>query len=136
MKKSIIRPVILLVIGLVIAVGSMTFLGPCVHEDGSAGACAQTAKAVCAAGCLLILLAAPTLWISGPGVRLGLAAASLCAAIQGLVFSAGLLPLCGMGTMRCRALMQPAMLILFSLALLVSAAGILSEGRAYRKAEK
>jgi hypothetical protein len=43
-----------------------------------------------------------------------------------------LIDLCHMATMRCRALMQPAMIILFSLSALISLIGFFAEKRGAR----
>ena len=68
MRRNI-AGVILLVLAAVAAVGSVTFLGPCVHEDGSAGPCAKAGTAVLIAGCVLAVLAVLILAFRGRGIR-------------------------------------------------------------------
>ena len=51
--KITVLTVILLVLAVIIAVGSVTVLGPCVHEDGSEAPCAGTGRAILADGILL-----------------------------------------------------------------------------------
>lgn len=132
MKKKI-AALILLVLAAVIAVGSATVLGPCVHEDGSAGPCAKAGKAILIDGCVLAALAVLILILRSPGVRRGLYAAAAAASAAGILLPGTLYPLCKMDTMHCRAVMQPAMIILFAAALLVSAAGIPAERKNSRR---
>lgn len=123
MKKTIF-PVILTVLALIIAVGSVTFLGPCVHEDGSKAPCAEAARAILADGILLAVLGILLLFIRSPRARIILFAAAAIAALTGILLPGTLLPVCKMDTMHCRMVMQPAMIILFAASLLVSAGGI------------
>jgi UDP-N-acetylmuramyl pentapeptide synthase len=57
MTKKSIPALIVLLLSLLIAVGSQTFLGACVHEDGSFGACHWAARAVLALGAAQAVLA-------------------------------------------------------------------------------
>ena len=54
MKKLLIP--VLLVLAAVIAVGSVTVLGPCVHADGSEAPCSRAGYGVLIAGCVLAVL--------------------------------------------------------------------------------
>ena len=56
MKKQIIPGCVMLVLSLVIAVGSFTFLSPCVHDDGNVGACWWAGRMLLGLGCLLAVL--------------------------------------------------------------------------------
>lgn len=132
MKKNIF-PLILLVLALCAAIGSLTFLSPCVHEDGSQGVCGSAGKALCAEGFLLAALALLMLPFSRAGVRLGLALACACVSATGMLLPGTVLPLCGMSAMRCRSLMQPAEMILFGLGMLVSILCAVREKRAMGK---
>ena len=121
MKKAIIPAIITLVLALVVAVGSQTFLGACVHEDGSFGACHWASRALLGVGGLLAVLALAALCV--PSSRLGLYIAMALTCILGILTPGTLIALCQMATMRCRALMQPATTILFALSLAASAVG-------------
>ena len=132
MKKKI-AALILLVLAAAIAIGSVTVLGPCVHEDGSTGPCARAGKAILIDGCVLAALAVLILILRLPGVRTGLFIAAAAASAAGILLPGTLYPLCKMDTMHCRAVMQPAMIILFACALLVSAAGITAERKNSRR---
>ena len=121
MKKQIIPGCIVLVLSLVIAIGSFTFLRPCTHEDGSVGACWWAGRALLGLGCLLGVLAVIAL-VSARG-RFGayLSAVAVCA--LGILTPGTLISLCRMSEMRCRAVTQPAMIILFAASALAAAIG-------------
>ncbi len=123
MKKERIPALLLLVLSLVIAVGSQTFLSPCVHEDGTFGACHWAGQALLGTGAVLAALAALALCLSRARAGVYLSAVPVCA--LGILTPGTLISLCRMASMRCRAVMQPAMIILFSAALLCAAAGAL-----------
>ena len=106
-------------------VGSQTFLGACIHEDGTHGACQAAARGVLGISLLITAQSALTLFLRNGGVRRGLFLAISLTAVLGILTPGTLLSLCSMATMRCQALMRPAMMILFSLMCLLSVAGAL-----------
>ena len=126
MKKNL-SAVLLLVLAAVIAVGSVTVLGPCVHADGSEAPCSRARQGVLIAGCVLAVLAVLIFLFRAPAARIILFFLSLCASAAGILLPGAILPLCRMDTMHCRAVMQPAMIILFAAALIVSVVGIIAE---------
>ena len=132
MKKNVFCG-ILLALAAVIAIGSVTVLGPCVHEDGSEAPCVSAGRAVFCDGCILALLAALILFIHKPFARIVLFFSSLCAAAMGIAFPGTFFPLCRMDSMHCRAVMQPAMIILFAFELMVSVCGIIFERNRIRR---
>ena len=96
--------------GLILAVGVKTIFGPCVHADGSISACAGCGEEVFHAGLLMIVLALA--WTVIPkGKRFAVDMVSLLVSI-----CAALLPFlmktCMMQTMRCNAVMRPAVLLI------------------------
>ena len=109
---------------ILIAVGSQSFLGACVHEDGSFGACHWAARAVLTLGAVQAVLALIALML--PEARQGLYLAMLPVSVAGLLAPGTLIDICKMNTMRCRMLMRPAMLVLFALTLVVALAGCLA----------
>lgn len=123
MKKQTIPAVILLVISLVIAIGSQSFLSPCVHEDGYFGVCYWAGQALLGLGCVLGVLAVLSLLSRSARFGVYLSALPLC--VLGILTPGTLIGLCHMSTMRCRMVMQPAMMILFSAALLCALTGAL-----------
>ena len=129
MKKTFVPAMIVLILALIAAIGSQSFLGPCVHEDGSFGACHWAGRALLGVGGLLAALALLALL---PRCREGLCLAMALTSALGLLVPGPLVSLCGMSTMRCQALMRPAMSVLFALTLAASALGWLLERRKAR----
>ena len=120
MKKSNILAVIILILSIVAAVGSQTFLGACVHDDGSVGACHWACRAMLGEGALLAALA--LLALAMKRERTGLYLAMVPVSLLGLVTPGALIAICKMPTMRCRMVSRPAMMILFG-AMLIAALG-------------
>ncbi len=128
MKKSIIPACVILILSLVVIVGSQTFLAPCTHEDGSLGACHWAGRALLGEGCLLAMLAA--VLVVGKE-RAGLYLAMIPSSVLGICTPGILIALCKVPTMRCRMLMQPAMIILFAAMLVAALSGwLLARGEA------
>jgi len=126
-KKQSIPAVILLALSLVIAIGSRTFLSPCVHDDGSFGPCHWAGQNLLGLGCALGALAILALMM--PRAQLGVYVSALPVCILGILTPGTLIDLCRMSAMRCRMVMQPAMIILFSAALAVALTGAILTGR-------
>ena len=127
MKKQIIPAGMMLALSIVIAAGSQSFLAPCVHEDGSFGACHWAGQMLLGLGCTVGILAALALFVKRARPGIYLSALPVCA--LGILTPGTLIDLCRMSTMSCRMVMQPAMIILFSAAFLCGVAGlILSRG--------
>jgi len=123
MKRDAVPAIVILILALVIAIGSQSFLGPCVHEDGSFGTCHWAGRMLLGVGLLLAVQALLALALGR--LRQGLYLAMLPSAALGLLAPGTLIGLCGMNTMRCRMLMRPAMLILCALILAAALAGLL-----------
>ena len=121
-----------LLLSVVIAVGSVSFLGPCVHEDGSFGSCHWAGQAMLGIGLLLAVLSLAALLVKDCRLRAGILFAAAAAAVLGIFVPGTLINLCGMATMRCRAVMRPAMTLLCVLTAVSSLAGGIA---AYRKAD-
>ena len=113
----------MLMISLVIIIGSQTFLSPCVHEDGSFGACHWAGQTLLGLGCVLGIMAVFALCIRRACLGVCLGALPVC--ILGILTPGTLMDLCRMSTMHCRMIMQPAMIILFSVALLCALSGVI-----------
>ena len=127
MKKHIIPAMILLILSLVIVIGSQTFLSPCVHEDGSFGPCHWAGQALMGLGCVVGILAILSLCVQK--ARWGTYMSALPVCVLGILTPGTLIDLCHMSTMRCRMVMQPAMIILFSAALLCALTGAIFTAR-------
>ena len=127
MKKQTIPAMVLLVLSLVIVIGSQSFLSPCVHEDGLFGPCHWAGQALMGLGCVVGLLAILSLCIQK--ARLGAYMSALPVCGLGILTPGTLIDLCHMSSMRCRMVMQPAMIILFSAALLCALIGAIFTAR-------
>ena len=127
MKKQIIPAIVILIISIVIMAGSPTFLSPCVHEDGSFGPCHCAGQTLMGLGCVVGILAILSLCVQK--ARLGTYMSALPICLMGILTPGTLIDLCHMSTMRCRMVMQPAMIILFSAALLCALTGAVFTAR-------
>ena len=127
MKKSLIPAAVVLVLSLVIVIGGMTFLSPCVHEDGSFGPCHCAGQTLMGLGCVVGILAILSLCVQK--ARLGMYMSALPVCGLGILTPGTLIDLCHMSTMRCRMVMQPAMILLFSAALLCALTGAIITAR-------
>ena len=112
-----------LVLAVLTAIGVKTLFGPCIHDDGSVGSCYQAGQAVFGTALVLAGEGFLCLFIKEEKVRAGLQLAMTCTAVLGMIFPGILIRLCGMSTMRCRALMRPAVTILFAIAGILALAG-------------
>ena len=126
-RKISIPALVILAAALITAIGSVSFLGPCVHEDGSFGACHWAGRAELGIACLIAAQSLLLLFQKNAGARCGLYMAILLTAALGMLVPGTLIGLCGMATMRCRALMKPAMTLLFALMGILALAGIFPE---------
>ena len=123
MNRRGIPAIVVLALALVLAIGSQTFFGACVHEDGSFGACHWAGKAILGEGSLLIVLAALAMILGE--ARMGLYLAMLPTSALGFITPDTLIDLCQMDSMRCRMLLLPATRVLCVLCLLAALAGLL-----------
>ncbi len=126
-KKHLIPAAVLLILSVLIVIGSQSFLKPCVHEDGSFGPCHWAGQALLGLGCALGVMAALALAVRRAGFGLFLGALPVC--VLGILTPGTLIDLCHMSTMRCRMVMQPAMIILFAAALLCALTGAVLSAR-------
>ena len=127
MKKNpfSVLALIICILALITAAGSRTFLGPCIHEDGSFGTCHWAGQAVFGTALLLAVQSLFALFQRHSLMRKGMFLAMFWTAMLGILFPGTLIGLCGMATMRCRAVMRPAVTILFALTGGLSLAGCL-----------
>ena len=131
MNKQTIPAVLILAVSLIVIIGSQTFLAPCIHEDGAFGPCHWAGQALLGLGCALGVLA--VLAFCMPRARMGIYLGILPVCVLGILTPGTLIDLCRMSTMRCRMVMQPAMIILFSAALLCAMAGVIISTREMKR---
>jgi hypothetical protein len=123
--KTIIPGALTLFFALVALVGSQSFLGPCVHEDGSFGTCHWAGQALLGVSVLNLAESICILAGKSSGFRRGLYTSAALTGVLGILLPGPLIGLCGMATMRCRMVMRPAMTILFSLISVTALVGAL-----------
>ena len=126
--KRVIPAVIIAVLALTAAAGSRSFLGPCVHEDGTFGSCHWAGQAVSGIAAVLLLEGAAAAFLKKAGAARGLFLSIFLTGVLGILIPGPLIRLCGMATMRCNAVMRPAMTILFGAISAAAAAGFLLNG--------
>jgi len=112
-KKSLIPAVIVCALALFAVIGIRSFLGPCVHEDGTFGPCHKAGQALFWVSIVLLAEGVLAVLVNKSGVRKGLFIAILLTGVIGILIPGTFIDLCGMATMRCRAVMRPAMSMLF-----------------------
>ena len=122
-KKTMIPISIVIVLAAAAAIGVKTFAGPCVHEDGSFGACYWAGQALLGTALLIAAEGLAAICSKNSGVRRGLLLSMAASSVMGICIPGLLIGLCGMAAMRCRALMRPAMTILFAAMGIVSVVG-------------
>ena len=122
-KRGSVPAVMILIPALVILIGSQSFLSPCVHADGSFGSCHWAGQMMLGIGGLLFLQALLTCLLRERGLYL----AMVPTAVLGALTPGTLISLCKMNTMRCRMIMQPAMIILCAVILVLALAGWIME---------
>ena len=127
MKKQTIPAMILLILSIVMAIGSQSFLSPCMHEDGSFGPCHWAGQTLMGLSYVVGILAILSLCVQKARFGAYMSAFPVCA--MGILTPGTLIDLCHMSTMRCRMVMQPAMIILFSAVLLCALTGAIITAR-------
>lgn len=114
---------ILLVLSAALFAGVLTVFSPCgAKEDGGWMTCHWAGNAVAGVAAVLTALAIMRLFVKDIKMRLGLSAAMIPAALLAALFPGRLISLCMMPSMRCRAVMLPAVTVLS--VLIIAAAGI------------
>lgn len=120
-RKTIIPAALILFFSVLAAVGVKTFLGPCVHEDGTFGPCHWAGQALLG---ISLLMSAQSIAVlaahKNSQLSRGLFLAMALTSVLGMLIPGPVISLCGMATMRCRSLMRPAMTILLGLAGLIA----------------
>ena len=122
-KRIKIPALIVVILAAAAAVGVKTFLGPCVHEDGTFGVCHWAGQAMFGTALLIGAEGLAAICSRSTGVFRGLLLSMAAAAVLGICTPGLLIDLCGMKVMRCQALMRPAMTILFAVMGIVSVIG-------------
>ncbi len=124
-KKIRILSLIVAALAVFSSIGVKTFLGPCVHEDGTFGVCRWAGQAMFGISLLIGAEGLAAVFWKNNEARRGILFSMAAASVLGICIPGRMIGLCSMAVMRCRALMQPAMTILFAVMGIISAVGCL-----------
>lgn len=100
-----------LVVAVLLAVGALTFAGPCIHEDGSSAACHTASIAIAGSGILAAVAALGSLLVRDGKLAGGMLLVSAVAGLFAALSPGMLFGLCMMQTMRCWTVMKPFALV-------------------------
>lgn len=110
---------LLLCVSAVFFIGMLTVFGPCgPKEDGTWMTCHWAGQAVAGIAAVLLCLAAAHGIAGDPGVKAGLSIAIIPLSALAIVIPGNLIGMCMMDTMRCHAVMKPAVLLCSALMIL------------------
>ncbi|MBO4291995.1 MAG: DUF4418 family protein [Lachnospiraceae bacterium] len=135
MKKIKLTSVILTLLGVLLAVGVITFFSACPVGE-KAMICHYAQQAVLGIGIVEALLGLVHLLVNQAQIRVGLDVGILLDGILAVLVPGTLIRLCKMESMRCQAIMKPAVWIVGGLLVLTAAADILLNLRQSGKKEK
>ena len=113
-NKCKIPALVILVLAVLTALGVKTFFGPCVHEDGSFGPCHWAGQAIFGTALLMAAQSLAAVLRKDDGIQGGLYAGMVMTAVLGILIPGTLISLCKMASMRCNAVMRPAVTLLFA----------------------
>ena len=124
MKQTInVFDVILLALSVILLLGVLTVFAPCgAKEDGGWMTCHWAGNAVAGAAAVLTALAVMRIFAKDGKAQSWLSAAMIPTALLSALIPGRLIALCMMPSMRCRAVMSPAVTVLS--VLLIAAAAI------------
>jgi hypothetical protein len=129
--------VILIVFGLLIAIGPQPHLGPfhvCEEEmiPGIRNVCYWTARAEIGLGAAIVLLSALSIFVKSKAARAGLGVGILTTSVLALLVPTVLIGVCAGARMVCRTTALPALTVLGVLAVAISIAYVLLSVRKAR----
>lgn len=121
---------ILFIFSAALFAGVLTVFAPCgAKEDGGWMTCHWAGNAVAGVAAVLTALAVMRLFVKDIKTRLWQSAAMIPAALLSALLPGKLISLCMMPSMRCRAIMSPAVTVLSVLIIAAAAADILLQRR-------
>ena len=115
-----ITGIIRLLFALLIVIGSLSFLGPCVHTDGSQAPCVSSSHWQIILGSVMVALSLVYLWCGNKNLRKWLAISLTLIAIVTALVPGTLVSLCMMNSMRCNAIMKPSIQLISAFVALLS----------------
>lgn len=124
--KDRVLPLALAIAGALLAIGILTFAGPCLHDDGTVSTCFAASRVVLGAGIAAIIAGLLGAALRSLQAKVTLSIIGICAGIAAVAAPGGLLPLCMMQTMRCWTIMRPYALALGAVIVILAAAFLLA----------
>lgn len=117
------------VLAALLAVGVLTFAGPCMHEDGSQAACFAASQAILAAAIASFFAVVAALLLRNQRAQGVLALVAALAGAFAAASPGGLFGLCMVQTMRCWTTMRPFAMVV---GVLICLCGVVAAVRAFR----
>ena len=109
MKKAVISCIVVIILGLLIALGPQFLFKVCDHGEGGYPHCHWSAQAEIGIGLLIVTLGICMIVFTDPRTLLGLAIGTFFASIIALSVPNFLIGGCGSFAMRCRRIAFPAL---------------------------
>ena len=129
-KRFSFMDILMLIPGILLTIGVKTAFHPCgMHEDGGYGSCHWAGQAVFGIGIVLLVIGILHLIMRKPAGKMGLSLAVIPLALLAAVLPKNLISLCMMASMRCNAVMRPAVLVIGILTALLAAADVFYQNR-------
>ena len=119
-SKPLVSSLLSILFSLLLTIGVKTFMGPCVHEDGTLGNCHWAGEALAGLGAVMCVQNVIAFILRDSKTRLGAYLSILPVSLLSLLVPGTVIAICKMNTMRCVNTMRPATMILSALILLFS----------------
>ncbi|MBR1828488.1 MAG: DUF4418 family protein [Atopobiaceae bacterium] len=119
----------LVALSALLAVGVLTFAGPCVHDDGTVGACYGASRVLVGLGACAFVASVVRVLVSNVTVQRVLTALVLVVGAAAAILPGNVVPLCMMSAMRCNAIMHPFGIAVGAGMVLASAADLVLSAR-------
>ena len=132
-RKFPIASLVATIVALVLAIGVMTVFTACgPKEDGTWMHCHDVQMAIAACGAIMTVALAAATFIKAKGARIALYVVAVIVCIVVLALPS-VMPMCGMDTMRCHAVMAPAARITAVIAGVLSLVSLVQAANADKK---
>ena len=129
-KPFSVPALLLLILSIVLTVGVKTFLRPCgMHDDGTYGSCHHAGQVILILGIIMVVQSLLLLFIKNRRAGLVISLTVLPVSIVTALIPGRIIRLCMMASMRCNAVMKPAVTILGVLIALLALVNALLQRR-------
>lgn len=131
-KKRNLIVIFQIILALILAIGALSFFGPCPSMGEKVGPCKGASQTITGLGTCIAILGVVALYLRNWKARIALSVVSLALSVVALLTPGTLHKLCMMETMRCNTVMKPATMILSAVLALLAVAELIrsiQEGR-------